>query len=135
MANKSEIMTDAELLGLTQVEIEIIQGLSEWGITVLTGYLLIAYVMGRNLSLFQVTFVNAVFIALVLTVIDSSLSSQRVVANLMEILHQQNPELAVQVGYERSESPAVVWLRPIVPVVILLGALAFMWSVRHPKTE
>jgi len=128
-------MTDAELLGLSQVEIEIIQGISEWGITVLTGYLLIAYVIGRNLSLFQVTFVNTVFIILILAVIDSSLSSQRVVASLMEILHQQNPELAIQVGYKRNESPTVVWLRPTIPAVMALGALAFMWSIRHSKKE
>ena len=128
-------MTDAELLSLSQMEIEIIQGLGEWGITILTGYLLIAYVIGKNLNLFQVAFINTVFIVLFVGVLDSSLSSQRVVANLMEILHQQNPELAIQVGYERNESPAVVWLRPIITAVMALGALAFMWSVRHPKTE
>jgi hypothetical protein len=128
-------MTDAELLGLAQAEIEIIQGVTEWAITVLTGYLLIAYVIGRNLTLFQVAFVSTVFITLTLIALDSSLTSQSVVGNLMEILHQQNPELAIEVGYERGEAPIVAWLRPTISAAMLLGGLAFMWSVRHPKTD
>ena len=128
-------MTDAEILSLAQAEIEILSGLSEWGITVLTGYLLIAFVAGKTLSVFQVSFVNLVFIVLVLTSLDSTISSQNLVGNLMEILHQQNPDLALQTGYERTDAASVTILRSIVIVVMAVGALLFMWSVRHPKSE
>jgi len=112
-----------------------LQGGSEWGITILTGYLLVAYVIGRNLSLFQVSFVNIVFLVLAASALDSSISSHGVVENLMDMLYQQNADLALQVGYGRMELPVVAWLRPAVSMVITVGALFFMWSVRHPKEE
>ena len=99
------------------------------------GYLLIAYVIGKNLSLFQVSFVNGVFTLLVFSAADSSNSSHEVVRSLMDLLYERSPDLALQVGYEQIHSPEVVWLRPIITAVTALGALAFMWSVRHPKTE
>ena len=49
--------------------------------------------------------------------------------------YEQSPVLALQVGYERVHSLEAIWLTPITTAVIALGALAFMWSVRHPKTE
>ncbi|MEP1471754.1 MAG: hypothetical protein ABJK25_12335 [Halieaceae bacterium] len=128
-------MTDTELLGLVQTEIEILQGGTEWGITILTGYLLIAYVIGRDLNFFQVSFVNIVFLVLAGSTIDSSVSSHAVVGNLMEELYQQNADFALRVGYGRTEMPIVAWLRPAVSMVVTLGALFFMWSVRHPKTK
>jgi hypothetical protein len=128
-------MTDAELLGLAQAEIGLIQGGVEWGLTILTGYLLIAYVIGKNLSVFQVSFVNGVFAVLVFGAAGSSISSSVVVRSLLDLLYEQSPDLALQVGYERVHSLEAVWLTPITTAVIALGALAFMWSVRHPKTE
>ena len=99
------------------------------------GYLLIAYVIGKNLSLFQVSFVNGVFTLLVFSAADSSNSSHEVVRSLMDLLYERSPDLALQVGYEQIHSPEVVWLRPMIAAVTAVGALAFMWSVRHPKTE
>jgi hypothetical protein len=128
-------MTDAELLGLAQAEISLLHNGAEWGITILTGYLLIAYVIGKSLSLFQVSFVNGIFTLLAFSVAGSNNSSHEVVNSLMNLLYEQSPDLALQFGYERIHSPEVVWLRPIIIAVTALGALAFMWSVRHPKTE
>jgi hypothetical protein len=100
-------MTDAELLGLVQTELSLLDSGAEWLITILTGYLVIAYAIGRNLSLFQVSFVNIVFILLILTRADANYTSQDVVRTLMELLHEQSPELALKLGYERIHSIAV----------------------------
>jgi hypothetical protein len=128
-------MTDAELLGLVQTELSLLDSGAEWLITILTGYLVIAYAIGRNLSLFQVSFVNIVFILLILTRADANYTSQDVVRTLMELLHEQSPELALKLGYERIHSIAVIWVRPIVMAIVVAGAYAFMWSIRHPKAE
>jgi hypothetical protein len=128
-------MTDAELLGLVQAEISLLDNGAEWLITILTGYLVIAYAIGKNLSLFQVSFVNVVFILLVLARVDANYTSQGVVRSLMELLHEQSPEIALRLGYERIHSITVIWVRPIAMTIVVVGAYAFMWSVRHPKPE
>jgi len=126
-------MTDAELLGLVQAEISLLDSGAEWLITILTGYLLIAYAIGKNLGLFQVSFVNVVFLLLVLARLDANYASQEVVRSLMELLREQNPEIAMQLGYERIHSKTVIWIRPIVITLVVTGAYVFMWSIRHPK--
>ena len=103
-------MTDAELLGLVQAEISLLQNGAELGITVLTGYVLIAYVIGKNLSLYQVSYVNGVFALLVFSAEGSNNSSHEVVSSLMDLLYEQSPDLALQVGYERAHSIEVVGL-------------------------
>jgi hypothetical protein len=84
-------MTDAELLGLAQAEISLLQNGAEWGITILTGYLHITYVIGKSLSLFQVSFVNGIFTLLAFSVAGSNNSSHEVVNSLMNLLYEQSP--------------------------------------------
>ena len=98
------------------------QNTLEWGFTVLTVYLLIAYVIGKNLSLFQVSFVNGVFALLVFGAASSSNSSDEIIRSLLDLLYEQSPDLALQVGYERVHSFEAVWLPPISNAVIALGA-------------
>jgi hypothetical protein len=55
-------MTVVELVGMAQGDANIALMLSEGALTVLTGYIVIAYLVGAKLTLFQVTFVNLIFV-------------------------------------------------------------------------
>jgi len=128
-------MTDAELINAIQGELSILASASEWGLTMLTGYLLIAYVIGSNLTRFQVTFVNIVFGLLCAGQGFSTRTSSTIVNNFMRQLHAQNPELAYQFGHSDINVSGTVWIRPILAALVIVGAYIFMWNIRHPKTE
>ena len=51
-------MTIVDLIGLAQGETQNALAVNEYNLATLTGYLLIAYFIGANLTFFQVSFVN-----------------------------------------------------------------------------
>ena len=99
-------------------------------LTVLTGYLLIAYFVGKALTVFQVSFVNVLFL-LIYTATWATLANYLEVANHFR-------ETLVDLGSEIPLSHADYIGSPAfnlsVGGLITVGAFYFMWSVRHPKT-
>ena len=55
-------MTIVDLIGLAQGETQNALAMNEYNLATLTGYLLIAYFIGANLTFFQVSFVNFLFV-------------------------------------------------------------------------
>ena len=125
-------MTIIELISLAQGETQNALAMNEYNLATLTGYLLIAYFIGANLTLFQVSFVNFVFL---LTRLAGYLSLQGVLKRT-EYFQQQvvdaDPDIPVGQlalgGYGGAVQTTLF-------VAITLGCLVFMWQVRHPKTE
>jgi hypothetical protein len=100
-------------------------------LTVLTGYLLITYFVGKDLTIFQVSFVNVVFLL-------TYISTWATLANYLEVaIHFR--EILVDLGSEIPLSDDDYIATPLfnlsVAGLITIGALYFMWSVRHPKAE
>ncbi len=101
-------------------------------ITVLTAYLVVVYSVGKNLTRYQVTFISTTFSLLTLLGTSGQLRNLEVIT-----------EWAEQAVALKSDEAAVsdvqvaisMWLFMGTRVALILGALVFMWQVRHPKTE
>lgn len=92
-------------------------------LTVISGYLLVAYIAGKELTFLQTTIITVLF---------------GFFAGLNTIATMSYMESAHYFGstYGAGRSPA--WAAPAVGTVLFLGILAalkFMWDVRHPKTK
>ena len=121
-----------ELLVVAQGDSANVLAMNEFNMVLLTGYLIIAYFTGAKLTLFQVSFVNCVFIlSRVVTYV-----TMEGVLNRMRYFNQQVAQADPSIpmgpmsagGYAEAASTVVF-------VLITAGALIFMWQVRHPKTE
>ena len=100
-------------------------------LTVLTGYLLIAFFVGKQLTNFQVSFVNIVFVLTYLSMWQSTTDYLAAAIHFRDSLTSMNSELPL-LETVAGATPTVNWL---VGGLLTIGALYFMWSVRHPKTE
>lgn len=92
-------------------------------LTVTSGYLLVAYLVGKSLTTFQVVVVTGLFVYF------------GVISSLSVYGYYQSAAFWGQTyGLGRAE----YWLwRVITPACILgiLACLKFMWDIRHPKPE
>ena len=99
-------------------------------ITIFSGYMVVAYTVGKQLSRFQVTFVTFAFL-----LFSSSMTLGGVQA--IELVMEYSDDLYV-INNEEIEGVRrgfTVGLFYIVRALLVIGALAFMWQVRHPKSE
>ena len=102
-------------------------------ITTLSAYIVTAYAAGRNLTKFQAGFISGVFViftaSISFTWINMAMELRAYSIMLDEVRGRS-------VGLGSSEIGMPIALALItVRALMVLGALAFMWSVRHPKAE
>ena len=105
-----------EILGQAQVALTIY-------LTVTSGYLLVAYLVGKTLTRFQVLVITGLFVYF------GVISTYSVFTYF---------ESAAYWGQTYGEGRAPYWAwKVIVPAcaIGILACLKFMWDVRHPKTE
>ena len=98
-------------------------------LTIVSGYLVVAYIVGAKLTRGQVVIVNALYLITCLTTI-SALASFNHVA-------QQYAMAGAEVrGLDRSlASYFPSYLIFAIDFLVVVGSLKFMWDVRRPKTE
>ena len=128
-------MNEYELVdAMASLQSNLIQG-QAITITMLSAYMVVAYTVGKKLTTFQCTFVSIVFL------IFGLLGVLGQVGNLNEMYFY-----GAQLGEVRSgpfssidadsmTEEAARWVFVGVRLLIFAGALYFMWSVRHPKTD
>ena len=100
-------------------------------ISMLTAYMVVAYTAGAKLTTFQCAFASILFFLFGLLTVSGQLY------NLTEMYHY-----GAQLGNIRGDSysfsegfsEGTRWTFIAIRLAIFLGALYFMWSVRHPKT-
>jgi len=125
-------MTLVELIGLAQGETQNALAVTEYNLAVLTGYLLIAYFIGASLTLFQVSFVNFLF---VLTRIAAYFSLQGILERTEHFQQQVfDADPNIPMGTLATGGYGGV-AQTVLFVAVTIGCLVFMWQVRHPKTE
>ena len=107
------------------------QNIGEMLLTVLTGYLLITYFVGEKLTTFQVCFVNVVFLLAYISTWQTLIEYIATVEYFRETLATLKSDLPLA-GTTLNASPAY---SITVASLLTIGALYFMWNVRHPKTE
>lgn len=99
--------------------------------TTITAYLLVAYSVGKSLTTYQVAFINVTFLIAMTTGVMG------VVANVSLIAEYNSIRQGLIEQQRLPEVLDTAWVITFtaVRVVLILGALVFMWQVRHPKTE
>jgi len=97
-------------------------------ITVVSAYVLVAYSVGKDLTPYQVSFVNIGFLLFVLISIQSALGLTGQISLHVEKLNEFREVEAASIALTTA---FLVGVRAI----LILGALIFMWQVRHPKTK
>ncbi len=122
-------MTEYELGDLINgVSSNIIAGQAVF-ITILSAYLVVAYAKGRELTKYQVSFVNLIFVLFMLLGIQAQLAQMTMAYNYADALNQ------VRGGESPFEDTKEVVRFVFIGIrgLIAVGALIFMWQVRHPK--
>ena len=127
-------MTDAELVSAIQGSIVIIQGNREYALTVLTGYLLIIYFVGEKLTRFQLAFVNAVYSLVFFYSAAGNYKTGDVLDRYRQIVNEQNPELVQRLGLSGNTDGANE-IELFFTILIYVGSILFMWSIRSSKKE
>ena len=101
-------------------------------ITILSAYLVVAYSVGQKLTSYQVAFINGTFIIFSLLGIQAVAGQLGFIitysAQLLELRGVADSVGSIQVETAR-------WGVISVRFLLSLGALVFMWQVRHAKTE
>ena len=95
-------------------------------LSIVSGYLIAAYAIGKSLTTRQVVYISSLFVVFAIFAIWATVGHMA-----------QSRGLQFQA---ESIEPYVGWVDPqdiALPMQILgvLGALKFMWDIRHPKTE
>jgi hypothetical protein len=100
-------------------------------ISLLSAYMIIAYSVGANLTKFQVLFISTCFTTVYIGVMQAQffyLGETIYLAEKLNLL-RDSPSAVEGTG----DISAIIFIS--VRVLFLIGALYFMWNVRHPKTE
>ena len=125
-------MTEFELVELINLTTSNVIANQALFISILSAYLVVAYSVGRRLTVYQVVFINIIFLVFALIGIQA-------VGGLLDFLFiYSNQLMEVRGGLESRDvlqRDFVSWGMLIVRYVMCLGALVFMWQVRHAKTE
>jgi hypothetical protein len=123
------MMTEIELIQAAQGAAEQAMLGAQWQLTMITGYLLIAYFIGTKLSTLQIAFVNLVFLLMhtnaVVSVVMGILRESYYTQQVLKI----SPETPNLGSFGDAAVACVVG-----SLIVTAGCLSYMWSVRHPKT-
>ena len=122
-------MTEGDLIQAAQATWANVISMTTVETTLLTGYIIVAYMAGKNLSKSQVTIVNTLYVLLSMFSLLS--------IYVLSMHATEMGALSIEMSEQRTRGPQL-WL-PLGVVTIyvfcLLASLKFMWDVRHPKTE
>ena len=101
-------------------------------ITLMSGYLVVAYLVGKRLTRTQILVANALYLMSAFTIIGSSFS-----ATLdMLIARKEMALLIPQLGLLNYAEVNIYFWPSIVVIInscLIVASLIFMWQVRHPK--
>ena len=128
-------MNEYELVdAITGFQSNLIQGQAVT-ITILSAYMVVAYTVGAKLTTFQCTFVSIMFILFGLL---GAVEQNSILNDVYYYRVQLRELLSSQIlpgDSEGSVGEAARWLFMAGRLFLYAGALYFMWSIRHPKTE
>ena len=97
-------------------------------VSLVSGYLVVAWLVGARLTNSQLYLVNSLFVGMISLLGFAWFTRVRVALSYQKELLQLNPERVELVG---------PWLVPAVSILsfaVLVSCLKFMWDVRHPET-
>ena len=125
-------MTEYEIMDVIGVNTGNLMTGSGIYFTALTAYLVVAYAVGRDLTRFQVGFINVVFILMNLM---SALNFTTLIIRNLEMAGKITALTGSGRIMDEGESFVIVSLFVLMRLLMVIGAIVFMWQVRHPKTN
>jgi hypothetical protein len=123
------MMTEIELIQAAQGASDLAMVAAQWQLTIITGYLLIAYFIGAKLSTLQVTFVNFVYLLMLANAVASVVMGVLRESYYTQQVLKISPETPNLGSFGDAAVACVVG-----SLIVTAGCLSYMWSVRHPKT-
>jgi hypothetical protein len=121
----------ANMGSLMQGNQSIIQSEAANFTTYLTGYLLIAYFIGANLTKIQVSILNVLYLFVI------GFSAYTLTASILagSALFARYQEMGGTIGTLETSVDAVLFeILVVLLTLLILSPFYFMWSIRHPKT-
>jgi hypothetical protein len=101
--------------------------------TALSAYLAVAYAVGKQLTRYQVIFINVVFLLIFLNMSVNQYGLFQAATYYVQVVEGARTGDIDPVPNIPNSVNALMFLS--IRLMLLLGALTFMWSVRHPKHE
>ena len=96
-------------------------------LTIMSGYLVVAWLVGDKLTRPQVGLINVLFVGFQTMMIMSWAGRWEFYFRCVNTLHSFDPT------FYAVTSPAIVAVFGILMLAALFGCLKFMWDIRHPK--
>ena len=122
-------MTEAELLEAASNNWSNVISLITIFISAMSGYLVVAYLVGKKLNTQQVTLVNALYGALMGFTLFSIFEFARAGV--------EHGKLALEMSTQRTIGPSEVLPFVFIAIIfpLILASYKFMWDIRHSKTK
>ena len=129
-------MTEYEVIDALNSTMANAWTVSQYGLTIITGYLLIAYFIGKKLSFFQASFVSIVFVVMhAMNIVSLIGISQKVQLLEIELAGTGSSIASISIIRTMNSGDIIPWPPYVAGGLMAFGCLYFMWQVRHSKTE
>ena len=122
-------MTDAELWELIIMSLGNAASIIAIYLSVTSGYLIVSYLVGKNLTRMQNTLITGLYITFAVIITLATVANFDRAAYLLKFTEET---------YRSPLSSGLPAVAIITGPILLIGVAAcvkFMWDVRHPKTE
>jgi hypothetical protein len=122
-------MTEAELVEASTSYLDLMLSSLSLYMTVVSGYLLVAFFIGSKLTRAQLSLVSALYVFIAISATYGFFSWMMRGIGYAIKQEEINPSLKIYAGTPTAAAIAAVLLLGII------ASLKFMWDIRHPKTE
>ena len=102
-------------------------------LTLMSGYLVVAYLVGEKLTRVQIAIVNSLYVISSLSV---AVSHRQCIIDVIEARSQAH--FADPNSFAAVDPSLMGWIPTVFAMInigLMLASLYFMWSIRHPKIE
>lgn len=120
-------MTEYEAVELSQIYFANFLSMNALMLTMISGYLITAYIVGSSLKLGQVCIINGIFLSVSIWTGWAGYAYVMGGSYYAVVGGSMNPDRVVYAG------PLTGYVTVIVYVCFTLASFKFMWDVRHPK--
>lgn len=124
-------MTEYELADLAMEAQGTVTAVFALFLTVLSGYLLVAWMVGKKLDRLQLVLLNTVFVGVQLVLIAGWSARW----NWFWHYYNQAKALNLLAVPEASGTPIVVTVTMLLMLLSVLGSVMFMWNIRRDSEE
>ena len=122
-------MSEAELLEIANANFGNGVSIMALFLSLLSGYLIVAYIVGSKMTRSQVMIVNTLYIGLGAFLILSMIAFSTNANEQMEIAFEMTTQRSIE------PNPYLAHIVTSFLAFCLAASLKFMWDIRHPKTD